>query len=461
MAINCFTKLGTHDISLLNISNDAETGILIETKRCDGDSKLGGKDIDEKIVNWIVDGIKEDCGVDVKSDAMAMQRIKEAAEKAKIELSATTSTEINLPYITADATGPKHYVQTLNRAKFEVMISDIVAKTMAPVKRVLEAENMSVSEVDEVLLVGGSTRIPAIQKAVKEYFGKEPSKGVNPDEAVAIGASIQAAILSGDEDIKDKDILLLDVIPMNIGIETAGGIMHTMIPSGTTFPYKTTSTFTTYSDNQTCVTCAIAQGPYNEFAKNHLIGVFNLDGIAPARRGVPQIEITIDIDANSVITVTAMDKATNKEQHITITGDSGLSKEEIERMKAEAEANAEEDKKFMENANKLNEAEGIAYNIKKSTDEDNIKDALTEDEKKDIVEKCDAVLEAVKTKDVDKVSELRKELEEKWEPIVAKVYANKPNEGATAETVNEDAANATPNDGEQPTTEDVPFEEVK
>ena len=461
MAINCFTKLGTHDISLLNISNDAETGILIETKRCDGDSKLGGKDIDEKIVNWIVDGIKEDCGVDVKSDAMAMQRIKEAAEKAKIELSATTSTEINLPYITADATGPKHFVQTLNRAKFEVMISDIVTKTMAPVKRVLEAENMSVSEIDEVLLVGGSTRIPVIQKAVKDYFGKEPSKGVNPDEAVAVGASIQAAILGGDEDMASKEILLLDICPMNVGIETLGGIMTNMIEAGTTIPCKRKEVFSTAANLQESIAVAIAQGPYNEFAKNHLIGVFNLDGIAPARRGVPQIEITIDIDANSVITVTAMDKATNKEQHITITGDSGLSKEEIERMKAEAEANAEADKKFMENANKLNEAEGIAYNIKKSTDEDNIKDALTEDEKKDIVEKCDAVLEAVKAKDVDKVSELRKELEEKWAPIMAKVYANKPNEAPTAETVNEDAATATPNDSEQPTTEDVPFEEVK
>ena len=458
MVINCFTKLGTHDISLLNITN-GEDGSVIEVIKTDGDSHLGGKDVDTEVVTWIVNGIKDDCGVDVSGDAMAMQRIKEAAEKAKIELSATTSTEINLPYITADATGPKHFVQTLTRAKFEQMIADIVARTMAPVKRVLEAADMSVSDVDEVLLVGGSTRIPAIQKSVKEYFGKEPSKGVNPDEAVAVGASIQAAILSGDEDMASKEILLLDVIPMNVGIETEGGIMHTMIPAGTTIPYKTTSTFTTASDNQSCVTCAIAQGPYNEFAKNHLIGVFNLDGIAPARRGVPQIEITIDIDANSVITVTAMDKATNKEQHITITGDSGLSKEEIERMKAEAEANAEADKKFMENANKLNEAEAIAYNIKKSTDEDNIKDALTEDEKKDIVEKCDAVLEAVKAKDVDKVSELRKELEEKWSPIMAKVYANKPNEGTADETVNEEAT--APNDGEQPTTEDVPFEEVK
>lgn len=324
--INCFTKLGTHDISLLNISHDEETGMIVNTLKIDGDSKLGGKDVDEKIINWIVSGVKDDCGVDVSGDAMAMQRIKEAAEKAKIELSSTTSTEINLPYITADATGPKHYVQTLTRAKFETMIADIIGRTMAPVKRVLEAADMSVSDIDDILLVGGSTRIPAVQNAIKEYFGKEPSKGVNPDEAVAIGASIQAALLSGDEDMANKEILLLDVTPMNIGIETLGGIMSTMIPAGSTLPCKKSQIFSTCESGQQVVQVVIAQGPYNEFKKNHMIGTFMLDGIEPAPRGVPQIEITVDVDVNSITTVTAVDKKTGKEQHITITGDINLSK---------------------------------------------------------------------------------------------------------------------------------------
>lgn len=456
--------MGTHDVSILDLS-----GGVFEVLATDGDTHLGGKDIDNKIVKWILDGIKSDCNVDVSKDPMAMQRIKEAAEKAKIELSSTSSTEINLPYIAAPDNVPVHFVKTLNRSEFERMIDDIIQRVMTPVYAALEKAKLSKSDIDEVILVGGSTRIPAIQKAVEKYFNKTLNRSVNPDECVALGAAIQGSILAGDNDIAGgKDILLLDVTPLTIGIETLGGVMTPMIPANTTIPTRKTETFSTAVDNQTAVSIVIYQGERKMAKDNKCLGMFNLDGIALAPRGIPQIEVALDVDANGILKVSATDKATGKEQHITITASSGLSKEEIEKMKAEAAANEEADKKILEQVQKANTADNLAFTIKKSLDED-AKDIATEEEKKDIREKADALIEATKNKEYDKIDSLQEALQKAWEPVVKKLYetkqntaqngaqnVNESNSSSTTENSAESAENASKTDAE-----DVPYEEVK
>ncbi|MGN1254177.1 MAG: molecular chaperone DnaK, partial [Prevotella sp.] len=345
---------GTFDISILEFG-----GGVFEVLATNGDTHLGGDDFDQKIIDWLADGFKADEGIDLRKDPMAMQRLKEAAEKAKIELSSTTSTEINLPYISAEGGVPKHLVKTLTRAQFEQLCHDLIQKCLVPCQNAIRDAKLSTSDIDEVILVGGSSRIPAVQTLVKNYFGKEPSKGVNPDEVVAVGAAIQGAILNNEKGA--GDIVLLDVTPLTLGIETMGGVMTKLIDANTTIPCKKTETFSTAVDNQTAVTIHVLQGERPMAAQNKSIGQFNLEGIAPARRGVPQIEVTFDIDANGILNVSAKDKATGKEQSIRIEASSSLSKEDIERMKAEAKANEEADKKEREKVDKLNQADSMIF----------------------------------------------------------------------------------------------------
>lgn len=404
---------GTFDISILDFG-----GGVFEVLGTNGDTHLGGSDIDNQIINWLVEEFKSAEGIDLSKDNMAMQRLKEAAEKAKIELSSSLSTDINLPYIGVVDGTPKHMNETLTRAKFESLIADLVKRTIEPCKSALKDANLSASDIDEVILVGGSTRIPCVQKAVEDFFGKAPSKSVNPDECVAIGAAIQGAIINKENGV--DDIVLLDVTPLSIGIETMGGVFSKLIEANTTIPCKKSQTFTTATDNQTAITVHIAQGERPMINDNKTLGIFNLDGIAPARRGVPQIEITIDIDANSIMKVSAVDKATGKEQHITIENNGGLSQDEIERMKADAEANAEADKKKKEELDVLNGADSFAFTIEKSIED--LKEKITEDEKKELTPLIEDVKKAVKDKDVEGAKKAQKTLELKWLPITQRIY---------------------------------------
>lgn len=438
---------GTLDVSILSFG-----GGVFEVLSTDGDTHLGGSDVDEKVMNWLIDEFKNDEGVDISKDPMAMQRIKEAAEKAKIELSSTNSTEINLPYITAVDGMPKHLVKTLTKAKFESLIDDLVQRTIEPCKKALENAKLGIDEIDEVILVGGSTRIPAVQEAVKKFFGKEPSKNVNPDEVVSLGASVQGAILNKESGV--GDIVLLDVTPLNLGLETLGNAMTNLIEANTTIPCKKTQTFTTAQDNQTAITVRVLQGNRPLASQNKQIGIFNLEGLMPAPKGVPQLEISFDIDANGLLTVTAKDKATNKEQSIRIEASSNLSEEEIKRMRAEAEANAEADKKEREVIDTVNKGDSIVFTQEKMLDEQ--KDNITSDEKSKIEGLVSSMKEAVKDKNADKINELEKEINEVWNGISQRIYssnAQSDSQQTSSSGTTEQAADAEPQDAE--------FEEVK
>lgn len=445
---------GTHDVSVLNFG-----GGVFEVLASDGDTHLGGSDIDERVMNWLIDEFKNDEGIDLSKDSMALQRIKEAAEKAKIELSSSLSTDINLPYITAVDGTPKHLVKTLSRAKFESLVNDLVERTIEPCKNALNAAKLNVSDVDEIILVGGSTRIPCVQEAVKKFFGKEPSKNVNPDEAVAMGASIQGAILSGDENV--GDIVLLDVTPLNLGLQTLGGVMTTLIEANTTIPCQKEEVFSTSTDNQTAVTIDVRQGNRPMAEQNKRLGLFNLEGIMPARRGVPQIAIKFDIDANGILKVSAVDKATNKEQSIRIEASSSLSKEDIERMKAEAEANADADKKAREIADAVNKGDSIVFTQENMINEQ--KDNLTDDEKTKLNDLVSQMKDAVSAKDVSKINEFETSLNSVWQEISQRIYsAQAQSNTSSADSVKTENVNSTDNaSSTDEKVEDANFEEVK
>ncbi|MCL5061646.1 MAG: molecular chaperone DnaK [Nitrospiraceae bacterium] len=417
---------GTFDVSVLEIGEG-----VIEVKSTNGDTYLGGDDFDLRIIDWMVDEFKKEQGVDLKHDKMALQRLKEAAERAKIELSTASETEINLPFVTADATGPKHLLMKLSRAKFEQLTDDLVQKTIEPCKRALSDAGFSTGNIDEVILVGGQTRAPKVQQVVQGFFGKEPHKGVNPDEVVAVGAAIQAAVLKGEV----KEVLLLDVNPLSLGIETLGGIFTKMIERNTTIPTKKTQTFSTASDNQPAVTIKVHQGEREMASDNKLLGVFELVGIPPAPRGIPQIEVTFDIDANGILHVSAKDLGTGKEQSIRITASSGLSEEEIKRMMRDAESHAAEDHKKKELAEARNNADTLIYSVEKSLKD--YGDKLTEDEKKDIeaaLEKCKKVKET--STDASEIKTAIDELTKASHKIAEHVYkaAQEQQAGAGAGT---------------------------
>jgi molecular chaperone DnaK len=437
---------GTHDVSILELGDG-----VFEVLATDGDTHLGGDDVDEKIINWLAEEFKAEENMDLRKDPMALQRLKEAAEKAKIELSSTSTTEINLPYVTATASGPKHLVRTLTKAKFEKLIDDLVKRTIKPCQTALKNADLSTSDIDEIILVGGSTRIPAIQEAVEKFFGKSPSKGVNPDEVVSLGAAIQGGVLTGEV----KDVLLLDVTPLSLGIETMGNVFTKLIDANTTIPTKKSQVFSTAVDNQPSVEIHVLQGERAMAADNNTIGRFHLDGLPPAQRGVPQVEVTFDIDANGIIKVSALDKGTNKSHEIRIEASSGLSEEDIEKMKQEAEANADSDKAAKETAEKINAADGMIFQTEKQLKE--FGEKLSDDKKGPIEAALVELKAAHESKDLMQIDAAMEKINEAWKVASEEMYKAEQEAGANpgADQGEPEAA------AEGDNVEDVDFEEVK